>query len=427
MMKQESLDKWFLRQDVIDQLRAEGADTEDDAQLYANRIMELAQLDEAEHKSLKDPFDRSVALVFELVRTEGLNPWSIDLEKFIRLFSKRIRKGSGELDLPSCGRLIRLAWGVLRHQAEDLYGRALLADEEEESDFNFLGGWEVEFDDAEFAFTNNVLTGEADSTLPNLFQERVHRDEGRPVTLGELLGALREACVESEEVRLREEHRKRHAAAVKNAISTVGNKMHDENLEKDLRLCWISFRDALQADGKSSKAPLPLSAVKDAIRLQMITEYGSEPEDIDEQAWVTTLLSSLHLTHLGVIDLWQEDAPDGPIHIRDKHHQLLTFEAVMAICERDANERAKAAEEEMGGTERYRIKQEALVARAMAAKAAEEVELLSRQEAALAAIDAAVANKEEITSAAINQAATDADPIPAAMLDIITDGGVSGE
>ena len=50
MMKQESLDKWFLRQDVIDQLRAEGADTEDDAQLYANRIMELAQLDEAEHK-----------------------------------------------------------------------------------------------------------------------------------------------------------------------------------------------------------------------------------------------------------------------------------------------------------------------------------------------------------------------------------------
>ena len=52
---------------------------------------------------------------------------------------------------------------------------------------------------------------------------------------------------------------------------------------------------------------------------------------------------------------------------------------------------------------------------------------MSRQEAALAAIDAAVANKEEITSAAITQVAFDIDSIPAAMLDIIVDGGVGSE
>lgn len=389
MMQQMDLSRWFIRQDIIDQLLDQGNDTEKGAAEYADRIIELAHLDQAEHKSLHDPFDRSVALVFELVRSENLDPWSIDLTLFLRLFNKKIKAESKTLDLPSCGKLIRLAWDVLRHQADDLYDRLLRADEEDDLDYMMYGGWEMEYDDAEFAFTTNVISGDANDSLSGLFQERVRRDEGRPVTLGELLGALREACVEADEIRLREENRKRHAEAVKEAINSVGNKMHDENLEGDVRRCWEALRQVLKQENRPLRSPIPITKVQELIKDSMIEEYAVTPEDIDNQAWVTTLVSSLHLTHLGAIEVWQEDAPEGTILIRDKHDSIITFDAVMALCQKESDARSMQMGEESTGKERYHALQEALAARAAAAKAAEEAELLSRQEAALDALEAA--------------------------------------
>lgn len=370
-----SLDRWFLRQDVVDQLLAQGGDTPDAAASYADHIIELAHLDQAEYQSLKDPFDRSVAIVFELVRSEDMNPWSIDLEHFVQVFGERISKEGNKIDLPSCGRLIRLAWGVLRHQAENLYDR-MLSSGDDEIDYMPIDSWEMEYDDAGFAFTANVITGDADSTLPGLFQERVRRDEGRPVTLGELLGALREACVESEEFRLREENRVIHAAAVKEAISSVGSKMHDEDLESDLRLCWNALREEIQSSGKSAKSPMPLQAIQNHVCKALEQEYAAQSvcvqDDIDEQAWITTLVSSLHLTHFGAVEIWQEDVPDGAIHIRDMHTSLKTFEAVMALCQKQKDALVIQMEQKAGGKERYEVLMEELAERAAAAKVAEE-------------------------------------------------------
>ncbi|HIB59850.1 MAG TPA: hypothetical protein EYN46_00235 [Candidatus Poseidoniales archaeon] len=370
-----SLDRWFLRQDVIDQLLAQGGDTPDAAASYADHIIELAHIDQAEYQSLKDPFDRSVAIVFELVRSEDMNPWSIDLEHFVQVFSERIRKDGNTIDLPSCGRLIRLAWGVLRHQAEDLYDR-MLSSGDDEIDYLPIDGWEMEYDDAGFAFTSNVIAGDVDSSLSGLFQERVRRDEGRPVTLGELLGALREACVEAEEFRLREDNRVKHAAAVKEAISSVGSKMHDENLESDLRLCWNALRDEVESSGKSAKSPMPMQAIQNRVSAALAQEYAAQsvtvPDDIDEQAWITTLVSSLHLTYIGAVEIWQEDVPDGTIHIRDMHISLKTFEAVIALCQKQKDAMALKMEQQAGGKERYGVLMEELAARAAAAKAAEE-------------------------------------------------------
>ncbi len=388
-----SLDRWFLRQDVINQLLAQGGDTADAAATYADRIVELAHLDQAEYQSLKDPFDRSVAIVFELVRSEDMDPWSIDLEHFVRLFGERIRKEGNTIDLPSCGRLIRLAWAVLRHQAENLYDRMLSGDDED-FDYMPIDGWEMEYDDAGFAFTTNVIAGDADSTLPGLFQERVRRDEGRPVTLGELLGALREACVEAEEFRLREENRIKHAAAVKEAISTVGSKMHDDDLESDLRICWNALRAHVTKSGKAGKTPFPLSDIQIQIGKKIAEEYTEERDDIEEQAWVIALVSSLHLTHIGAVEIWQEEVPEGTIHIRDKHPSLKTFEAVMAICEKNRSELLERMGLEVGGQEQFTAKLEVIAKRAAEAKAAEEREAI--EAAALASLESLESSVEDL-------------------------------
>ena len=68
MVEQQSvLDRWFLQQEVIEQLLGQGEDRED-AEQFGKRIASIAATEEAEHQSLHDPFDRSVALVLSLVR-----------------------------------------------------------------------------------------------------------------------------------------------------------------------------------------------------------------------------------------------------------------------------------------------------------------------------------------------------------------------
>jgi len=184
---QSNLSSYFLRQDVIDKLIAGGESDSKEASRYANRLVEIAHIEDSEHAGLEDPFDRSVAIVFELFRDEDLDPWNVDLSQFLKLFGERIKKDSKKMDLPACGRLIRLAWEVLHGQAADLLDRALRDNEEETDDLFIDWGWEMEYDDDEFSFTTNVLTGSAEPQLPSLFNERIRRDEGRQVTLGELL------------------------------------------------------------------------------------------------------------------------------------------------------------------------------------------------------------------------------------------------
>ena len=84
--QQAALDKWFLRQDVINQL-LESGEEDTEAQLFGDRILSIAETEEAEFQSLTDPFDRSVALVLSLVREEGLDAWNTwhDTEHFHQL------------------------------------------------------------------------------------------------------------------------------------------------------------------------------------------------------------------------------------------------------------------------------------------------------------------------------------------------------
>ena len=86
-----------MRDDIVVRLLGGEADLE--TSRYLDRLVELATLEEAEHQFLIDPFDRSVALVFQLFQSSDLDPWDVDLSSFLEMFNERIKK-SENIDLP---------------------------------------------------------------------------------------------------------------------------------------------------------------------------------------------------------------------------------------------------------------------------------------------------------------------------------------
>ena len=149
-----------MRDDIV--ARMLDGDTDLETSRYLDRLVELATLEQAEHQFLIDPFDRSVALVLQLFQSSDLDPWDVDLSSFLVMFNERIKE-SENIDLPTCGRLVRMAWCILRGQASTLLERQEHAfDYEEDEVWDFDGGWESEFDDADYNFSIGVLTGAAD-------------------------------------------------------------------------------------------------------------------------------------------------------------------------------------------------------------------------------------------------------------------------
>ena len=342
-MQQSALDDWFLRQDILDQLMSQDEDVSE-AERYADRIMRIAQEDSAEHQVLSDPFDRSVALVLSLVKEEGMDPWNIDLSAFLKLFTQRVRKEASGLDLPACGRLIRMSWEVLTQQASTLFDRVIALDVDDEEDFIDFG-WESEYDDEEFIFTTTVLEGIADNHLPGFFGERMRRDEGRPSTLGELLSALKDACDEAEILKAKEENRIAHAEELKNMLDNVGSRMHNEDMEGDIRRCWTAMRTVTSARGESI---VLVSEVTTELEKILQQTFGEIPEGYAVESKITSFVSGLFLTHRGYAWISQ-DGPEDPIMLEDRWPNAATFEEATELGEKliaDDYESMKEAETE---------------------------------------------------------------------------------
>ena len=327
-MQQAVLDDWFLRQDILDQLMSQEEETSE-AERYADRIMRIAQEDSAEHQVLSDPFDRSVALVLSLVKEEGMDPWNIDLSAFLKIFTQRVRKEADGLDLPACGRLIRMSWEVLNQQASTLFDRVIALDMDDDEDFLDFG-WEAEYDDEEFIFTTTVLEGSADLVLPSFFGERVRRDEGRPSTLGELLSALKDACDEAEILKAKEEYRRTHAEELKNMLDNVGSRMHNEDMEGDIRRCWTAMRRVTKSLGESK---VPVAEVTGELERILLDTFGEVPEGYDVESKITSFVAGLFLTHRGYAWISQE-GPEDPIMLEDRWPNAATFEEVTVLADK---------------------------------------------------------------------------------------------
>ena len=308
---------------IVKQLLGERDDSNLDKHRYIERLVEIADLESAEHQSLIDPFDRSVALVFQMFNDASLDPWDVDLSVFIEEFNLRT-KDAENVDLPTCGRLIRMAWKILHSQASTLLERAERADEEWDDDPWAMEGWQTEFEDEEYNFSVGIITGQTTASLPDLLDGRVKREEGRPVTLAELLMSLQGAHQDVEERRIREESRKKHAAEVSDWMSNVTTRMHKEDLEDDIRRCWEAIR-AASPEG----APVTLEQVSTKLSEHSAAE-GWTLKEAEVEGQVAGFVSALFLTHRGYTDLWQMEYPNGEIFLQDKWPKAENFATVSA-------------------------------------------------------------------------------------------------
>ena len=310
-----------MKDDIVSRLLGGEADLETNR--YLDRLVELSLVEEAEHQFLIDPFDRSVALVFQMFHNTDLDPWDVDLSVFLELFNQRINE-SENIDLPTCGRLVRMAWSILRGQASSLLERQerSLIDEEVEETWDFEDSWESEFSDEDYNFSVGVLTGAASDVLPTMLEGRIHREEGRPVTLGELLMGLQAAGRLSEEQKMREKIAKERREANEKARARFGGSLHVENLEDDLKRTW----DALRSRTLEEKESTSLSEIVEVLEKGSI-DSGLSIEDAKSEAQVTALISSLFLTHRGYAEVSQDlngNISLKNLHLRDDDFSTLT-------------------------------------------------------------------------------------------------------
>jgi segregation and condensation protein A len=239
-----------------------------------------------------DPFDRAIAITFELAIKNEFNPWDIDLETFSSQYLKHVKKNN-DLDLVTAGRIILMAWKILKLQSDKVLQDAQMVKEIEEDELWHEPDGDWFTNDEDFEFTTAVI---ANPEPP--IHEMVWHKGTRRVSLMELIGALEEAKRESELHKILTERRaEERDKQKKNRKRNIGNKLHQENLQDDIEMIYKRI-------SKFNGHPIPLSDI-----------YTAETEDK-----ITTLISSLFLAHNKKINIWQRKFPFGQIFVKNLHN-----------------------------------------------------------------------------------------------------------
>ena len=279
--------------DVINHLLFHKAliDEEDDATRINYYVDMLQKTNEGEHISIENPFERSIAIAFELVIRQHLNPWDLDLVNFSTMYIKRAKEE--KIDLITAGRIILMAWKVLRLQSDNLIVSVETEKEELESfDWADLPTEMWLENDDDYSYTNLIMK----MPEPPL-DEPVRRDAKRKVTLIELLGAFDQARKESEEYQILDHERQieRERLRIKSRKRMIGTA-HEDNLEEDVDAIWKRIR------GFNKKT----------ISLFDLCEESEREE------FIKTLISILFLAYDNKIRVFQRKFPYGKIYIKNR-------------------------------------------------------------------------------------------------------------
>ncbi|MBI4416377.1 MAG: segregation/condensation protein A [Euryarchaeota archaeon] len=248
------------------------------------RYLQMVQeIEQGHYLAVRDPMEKAIAAAFELVLEHQFNPWEIDLAAFTKLYLEKVRD-DGVVNFVTAGKLVAMAWTILKLQSDELLGRA----EPPQQPEAFFSDWDLGLDvydtPEQFDYTQAILQGR----IP--LQEAIRREGKRAVTLMELMQAFDEARVEAarqlELAALREKNR---ATAPKD----FGNKVHGEDLNEDLALTWSRI---LESNGGS----IPLAALADHDRWERVTVF----------------VAVLFLAKMEKITLYQENFPYGEIFVK---------------------------------------------------------------------------------------------------------------
>jgi len=257
--------------------------TEDEADQKLDRYMSIAkEFQLGQDAMARDPVDRSLQLVFDLVLNNNFDPWDIDLISFTDMYLQRMQ--DSEVNFIVAGRMVFMAWSILKMQSQEV----LAANEDKQK--LFCSDWDFDVLDECYVdeHPSNVL-----ADVPECVDlcEAVRHQQQRPVSLVELLDAFEDA---REEVELREE-RTRLREAMSAANQKFDPKSHAEDLEKDVEEVW-----------------------------KRIMRCGNGPVVIDDlfvggkEDRVTVFIALLFLARNSKIALWQDDLPYGQIFMEIK-------------------------------------------------------------------------------------------------------------
>ena len=257
----------------------------------------LNEIDQGMHVAVRDPFEKSIVAAFELVLERHLDPWEINLVQFTKLFMDKVKK-DGAVNFVTAGKLVFLAWSILKMQSDKVLLDAMPPQPEPEVD-----GWDLDMfrDPADLDYNQVVLAGTATPLT-----EAIRREGRRAVTLMELMDAFdearREAEIQLQLNALREQ-------AIRKFAPNFHQKVHGEDLTEDIALTWHRLA---QFNGE----PIPL---------RHLTAGGVWDE-------VTVFMSLLFLAHLEKVKLWQKDFPYGEIYVKRLSMKTdLPLEELLAI------------------------------------------------------------------------------------------------
>ncbi len=266
-------------------------DEKDDSSRINYYINLVKQADDGEHISIENQFDRSIALAFELVMQQHLNPWDIDLVSFSTMYLKHAKEK--KIDLITAGRIIYLAWKVLKLQSNDL----VLNVESQKETYEPLEWGDIPTEmwlskDDAYSYTNLVTA----MTEPPL-DEPLRRNSERKVTLIELITAFEKARKESEEYQLIELQRKEERELLsERARKRMKGTAVEDHLEKDVETVWNKIKEFS----------------KKTVTINDLCEKNNKDE------LIKIFISLLFLAMDDKVLLYQKKFPYGKIFIKNK-------------------------------------------------------------------------------------------------------------
>lgn len=233
-------------------------DDDDGAKL--NDYIELvSRSDDGEHVSQKDDFHRDLAIAFELVIQHHLDPWDLDLSKFAQMYLKEARDRG--VDIVTAGRIILMAWTVLKLQSDEIAQRAVIRSQPEAAP-----GWEDlpdwQFSDEQMDYNSRI------AALPRApIDEKIRHKGDRRVTLMELIGALEEVHTESQQRLVLNEQKLAARLSLRRKMrGRLGGMMHKDDVQAEMAETWARILDY-------PSMPVPFSSLYEKDRMDLVQTF----------------------------------------------------------------------------------------------------------------------------------------------------------
>ncbi len=278
------------KEDVINHLLFHKALVENDesGQRFDDYIKMVEGVATDVNLRITDPFDEAIAQMLQLAIKERFDPWNIDLIRFSKMYLKRIRK-SNSIDLITAGRLMFMAWSILKIQSDELLIRAEPVRDEDDNVVDIF--WYPDYMDEPYDMEGDRVFNSVMGMEYAPLQKSITHNALRPVTLMELLDTgyegRREAVLQLKINEIRERNRNNRKPP------QIGKNVHREGLAEDILKTW-----------------------------ETICGFGCEDITLhqllhsSEQDLITMFVSLLFLAKEKKIKLWQHNFPHGDIQIR---------------------------------------------------------------------------------------------------------------